>query len=173
MTATYLLVIGEREALAWILREERMAFPSWRSPVERLAIGDRLLLLTTRGCYHNPGRDATLVMGQAEVASLPVMLDNPLILAGRTFPLGCNIELQTLAPMHEGVALAPLVDQLEVFPNKQAWPAALRRALVPLGNADATLIGSLLSDVSKPAGVHRAHYIRSIKPVASLGRDRR
>lgn len=173
MTATYLLVIAEREALAWILRDERMAFPSWRTPVERLAIGDSLLLLTTRGCYHNPGRDATLVMGRAEVTSLPVTLDNPVMVAGRTFPIGCDIDLQTLAPMHEGVALAPLVERLEVFPNKPAWPATLRRALVPLGSADATLIGSLLSGVAKPAGVHRARYIETIKPVASTGRGRR
>lgn len=85
MAAMHLLVIGEREALAWILREERMAFPSWRIPVKRLAIGDRLLMLTTRGCYHNPGRDATLVMGRAEVTSLPITLDNPVMVAGHTF----------------------------------------------------------------------------------------
>lgn len=172
MTASYLLVIGEREALAWILREERMAFPSWRTPLERLAIGDRLLLMTTRGCYHNPGRDATIVMGRARVTSLPVTLDDHVMVAGRTFPIGCEIEIQALAPMHEGVALAPLVERLDVFPHKHAWAVTLRRALVPLGSADATLIESFLSGVTRPAGVHRAQYIQAIKPVASSARGR-
>jgi hypothetical protein len=54
--ASYLLVIGEREALAWVLRESRTAFPATRrAEVDRLAVGDELFLLTTRGCFHNPG----------------------------------------------------------------------------------------------------------------------
>jgi hypothetical protein len=44
--ASYLLLIGEREALAWILREARMAFPQRRRPeVDNVAVGDELLLL--------------------------------------------------------------------------------------------------------------------------------
>lgn len=171
MTATYLLVIGEREALAWILREERMAFPSWRSPLKGLATGDRLLLVTSRGCYHNPGRDVTLVMGRARVTTSPALLDEPVTVGGRSFPIGCRIGLRTLAPMRQGVALAPLVDQIEAFPHKHAWSATLRRALVQLGSVDADLLGSLLSEVDAPARVHRGQYLETIKPVASR-RDR-
>ena len=56
--ATYLLVIGDREALGWILAEQRMAFSSMSRPhVRALSPGDTLLLYTTRGCFKNPTRD--------------------------------------------------------------------------------------------------------------------
>jgi hypothetical protein len=75
-SADYLLVIGEREASAWILRESRMAFPATRrAEVDQLAVGDRLFLLTTRGCFHNPGRDRTRGIGRATVASPVVPLE--------------------------------------------------------------------------------------------------
>lgn len=69
------------------------------------------------------------------------------------------------------VAVAPLVERLEVS-QKHTWSATRRRALVPLGSADATLLESLLSDVARPASQHRARYIQTIKPVASSGRGR-
>jgi hypothetical protein len=48
--ATYLLVIGERSALAWILKSARMAFPHYRErEVKELPPGDELLLYVTRG----------------------------------------------------------------------------------------------------------------------------
>ena len=38
--ATYLLVLSEREAVAWVLEKERMAFPARRrAEVDRLAVG--------------------------------------------------------------------------------------------------------------------------------------
>lgn len=56
--AGYLVVIGDREALGWVLTEQRMAFPDARRPeVRTLAQRDQLLLYTTMGCFKNPGRD--------------------------------------------------------------------------------------------------------------------
>ncbi|HKF79950.1 MAG TPA: hypothetical protein VKB17_03920, partial [Thermoleophilaceae bacterium] len=66
--ATYLLILGEREALAWVLREQRMAFSARRArSASALTLGDRLLLYTTRGCFHNPTRDRGRVIGAGEV----------------------------------------------------------------------------------------------------------
>jgi hypothetical protein len=74
--ASYLMPIADREPLMWILHERRTAFPSYRrSDAERLAAGDRLLLYTTRGCFHNPTRDRGRVIGVATVrhaAKVPV-----------------------------------------------------------------------------------------------------
>ena len=54
----HLLVIGEREALVWVLSEQRMAFPAHRAAeAVALAPGGLLLIYTTRGCFHNPTRD--------------------------------------------------------------------------------------------------------------------
>jgi hypothetical protein len=64
MAATYLLVIGDREALGWILSAERMAFPDFRRAETRsLKSGDRLLIYTTRGCFKNPTRDRGRIIG--------------------------------------------------------------------------------------------------------------
>jgi len=79
-----------------------MAFPATRrSDVERLTVGDRLLLLTTRGCWHNPTRNRIRVIGEAEVATQVHAYDEPVTVAGREFTRGC--ELRKL----EGAAVVP------------------------------------------------------------------
>jgi hypothetical protein len=73
-----MLIIGAREALAWILREERMAFPPRRYlGVDQLEVGDELFLVTTRACYRNPRRDRTRVIGRAIVSSPVASLEEP------------------------------------------------------------------------------------------------
>lgn len=57
LMASYLLVIGDREALGCILTAERMAFPSAsRHEVAALDVGPGLVLYTTRGAYKIPTR---------------------------------------------------------------------------------------------------------------------
>ena len=79
MSRHYLLVIGDRAALAWVLAEQRMAFPALRrSQAMALEIGDELLVYTTRGCFRNPGRDRGRVMGLAKVTTHVVTWPSPL-----------------------------------------------------------------------------------------------
>jgi len=64
MSAAYLLVLGDREAIAWVLREQRMAFPRTpRAEVAAAAPGDRLYLYSPRGAWHNPTHDRGRVIG--------------------------------------------------------------------------------------------------------------
>src|SRR5262245_6430447 len=93
----YLLVLAEREALAWVLRHSRMAFPARprRREVMALKTGDDLFLLTTRGCFHNPTRDRTRVIGQATPLGPAVQLDEAYELHGRVFPLGCELRIDS------------------------------------------------------------------------------
>lgn len=136
--AWYLLVIGEREALRWILSTERMAFPERRRhDARRLCPGDGLLLYTTRGAFHNPTRDRGRVIGEARVASPALGLDSPIVVAGREFTTACDIEVLSLAPVLHGVELAPLVTDMKAFPDPATWSVRLRRPLVPLPAADA------------------------------------
>jgi len=66
--ASFLLVIGDRDALGWILAEQRMAFPTaQRAEVRALRIEDELFLYTTRGAFKNPTRDRGRVIGAARV----------------------------------------------------------------------------------------------------------
>lgn len=165
--ASYLAVIGEREALAWVLRESRMAFPATRrSEVDRLSVGDELFLLTTRGCFHNPGRDRTRVIGRAVVATPVVPLDPPVELVGRDFPRACDLQLTALAPYLTGIELRRLVPYLDAFPDSTTWSIRLRRALVPLSERDAELLTERMGDVASAPEDWLDGYLERIKPVA-------
>ena len=149
MSGTHLVVIGERLALAWVLSEQRMAFPSYRarevSAVER---GDDLLIYTTRGAWHNPTRDRGRVIAHARVTTPVMPLDPPVEVAGREFALGCGFKLLSLAPFRDGVELAPLVPELESLPGGNAWAMRLRRPLVTLSDKDAELLKALLDELA-------------------------
>jgi hypothetical protein len=168
---SYLLVIGEREALAWILRESRMAFPATRRPeVDALTEGDELFLLTTRGCFHNPTRDRTRIIGRATARSAVSTLHEPVELVGRSFPRGCRLTIDSLAPYLDGLELAPLVAKLRAFDGTQPWAMRLRRTLVPLTTADAALLRPRLASVAGDVEEHRETYLESIRPVTVSGR---
>ena len=149
MASWYLLIIGEREALRWVLATQRMAFPPGRRrDALRLHEGDGLLLYTTRGAFHNPTRDRGRLIGEATVASPPVELGAPIEIANRQFTTACEIAIQTLAPLGRGVELAPLVPSLAVFPHPKSWSVLLRRPLLGLPPADARLLRSRLQAVA-------------------------
>jgi hypothetical protein len=153
MASAYLLIIGHREGLSWMLGTERMAFPhDPGSDKASLEADDQLLLYTTRGCFKNPTRDDGRVIGQATVTSAVTGLRNPVIVAGRTFPYGCSIRVESLAPLGLGVSLRTLTTQLDAFKsNPQAWSVWLRRTLLPLSDHDASLLTKRLNPLSQPA----------------------
>ena len=89
MATDFLLMIGEREPLAWILSQGTMAFATHRSREARqLVEGDRLFLYTTRGCFHNPGKDQGRVIGEAMVRTAVKLLDQPVEFGGGSIPIG-------------------------------------------------------------------------------------
>jgi hypothetical protein len=149
--ASALCIIGDRDALAWVLTERRMAFPAGRaSSASRLRVGDRLFLYTTRGCFKNPGRDRGRVIGSALVQTAVERFPVPVEISGRRFDLGCRLDVDGLAPFGAGVPLQPLAERLRVFPDAKTWSAWMRRALLFLPPADADLIASELADVAGP-----------------------
>lgn len=146
--ASYLLPIADREPLIWILRERKTAFPIYRRrDAEQLATGDRLLLYTTRGCFHNPRRDRGRVIGVATVRRPAKDLAEPIRFGEREFPIGVDFAFKALVPRDEGLELAPMVPDLpKTFANPRAWSASLRRALVPFDDGEAQQIVSELGD---------------------------
>lgn len=152
MPASYLLPIADREPLAWILREQRTAFGEHRSrEAAALEAGDVLFLYTTRGCFRNPTRDRGRVIGRAAVASPAARADRPPAFGGREYPYVVALAIESLAPLRDGVELAPLVPRLRAtFPDPATWSVRLRRALVPLDAADARLIDGELETVAGP-----------------------
>lgn len=164
--ATYLLILSEREALAWVLEKERMAFPARRrAEVDRLAVGDRLILLTTRGCWHNPTRDRTRIIGTAEVTSPVRAFDDPVTIAGRDFTRGCDLKVERVTPYRTGVEVTPLVPELEVFPDTGpgAWAVRIRRPLVRLGSADTELLTRRLEAVAGDPAELVPEYVERVR----------
>jgi hypothetical protein len=150
MPSTSLLVIGHREGLSWILGSERMAFARSGTAARSLACDDKLFLYTTRACFLNPSRNVSRVIGHATVTSTVSALSSPVNIAGRTFPHGCTIKVDSLAPLGEGVPLRNLVDKLDAFSkNPQSWSLWLRRTLLPLSSHDASLIARHLASVAQ------------------------
>lgn len=173
IVSSYLLILGEREAVAWVLRKSRMAFPpTRRSEVAKLKIGDDLFIVTTRGCWHNPTRDRTRVVGLAKVTTSVVAYDKPVTIAGRDFTRSCELSIETLAPYLTGVELVPLVPQLDAFPNKRsgAWSIRLRRPLLEISDADAQFLGQELSNVCRDAATVIPEYLAAIRPVQAISR---
>jgi hypothetical protein len=139
--AAHLLILGDRDTLRCVVRNERMAFEMHRkNDVTRLAVGDTLFLYTTRGCFHNPTRDRGRVIGHAVVTSPVKPLEEHVAVMDREFELGCTFNLVALAPRHEGVLLADLVPRLDAFPVKSAWSTRMRRPLLTLPRKDAALV---------------------------------
>lgn len=154
--------------MAWVLRKSRMAFPpTKRREVSGLSVGDELLMLTTRGCWHNPTRDRTMVIGRAHVTSPVLPYETPVTIAGREFTRGCAISVDLLTPYLTGVELVPLVPQFAAFPDKRdgAWSIRLRRPLLGLPEADAALLRNALTKVAAPAAQVVDEYFDKIRPV--------
>src|SRR5262245_41053070 len=116
MSRAHLLVLGEREGIVWVLREQRMAFRSKRAGVAELAKGDRLFLYTTRGAWGNPPRDRGRVIGWATATSAVTAIDE-IEIGGRLFGLACNLRIEGLAPCCTGPELSSLVTVLDTFPR--------------------------------------------------------
>lgn len=159
--AAYLLVIGDRQALGWVLSTNRMAFPTaHRSEVAALSPGDELFLYTTRGAFKNPTRDRGRIIGTARVAGPVTKLDAPVRFADREFPVGCDLKVGQLAPFGTGVELRPLVDSLSVFKGSgNAWSTRLRRPLVRLTDSEASDLHQKLAPMLVPE-VNMSQYTR-------------
>ncbi|MFV2083941.1 MULTISPECIES: hypothetical protein [Micromonosporaceae] len=156
MNAAYLVVLGERAAIRWVLEQQRMAFPATpRAEVAALAAGDQLLLYATRGAWHNPTRDRGRVIGTATATSAVRAFGEPVEIAGMRFVSGCTLDVDGVVPYPGGVELQPLVHQLAAFPKPHAWSIYLRRPLLRLAAADVELLAGALRPMlaARPAAL--------------------
>lgn len=142
----HLAVIGDREALVWVLENERIAFPRprYHHIFPTLGPEDVLYLYTTRGCYKNPTRDRGLIIGSAIVTGPMGKSEQPLHVRDRELPLEAPISVQALAPVDEGINLADEVARLTSFPKPDSWSVYLRRSLFHLTEKDAQRFDRLL-----------------------------
>ena len=146
--AVYLFIIGERDALHWVIHTSRVAFPPGRTTQARvLDAGDLLFLYTTRGAFHNPTRDRGRIAGRAVVLEPPQVFDDAMELAGLRFASGCPIDIDLLAPYRGGAELVPLVHHMSAtFGIGDGWRARMRATLVPVAEADAPVLEHAVSE---------------------------
>ncbi|MCZ0993388.1 hypothetical protein O1L44_10125 [Streptomyces noursei] len=97
-------------------------------------------------------------MGLATVTSEVSVLADPVSFGDRDFTSGCTLQVHGLAPRHEGVILADLVPQLQVFPKPDSWSATLRRASLRLPEPDADLLRRELQPMLRPRGSILGQY---------------
>lgn len=134
----WLVVLGEREALEWVLRSKRMAFRA-HVPTASISVGDRLALYVTRGAHHSPTRDEAQVLATGEFAS--AVENVPAVVAGEQFPRSCRIRLdEPVLQPREGLPFRPLVDRLTFIRKKDGWAAYVRTTLVKLPDDDLALL---------------------------------
>jgi hypothetical protein len=74
---------------------------------------------------------------------------NP-VFGEREYNISLPLEIELLAPRGHGVELAPLVSIMSSFPNKSAWSAYMRRALVPLTFKDGKLLARQVRVLARP-----------------------
>lgn len=142
-------MIGEAEALEWVLREKKMAFRSHVRTSE-LAVGDRVAIYASRGCWHNPTRDRAQL---AAVGVIRTSISQGSIDVGpETMPAWCDLSLTACLPSRQGLEFAPLTPRLSFINNKQAWGASLRRTIVRVPEKDLDLMEkALTSEAAKRA----------------------
>ncbi len=163
MSRSYLLVLGERDAIVWVLRGQRMAFPATsRAQVARLDVGDELFLYATRGAWHKPTRDRGRLIGHATVASPVRALDRPIEVAGRDFHSTCELTIDGVVPYPDGLELQPLVARLDAFPKPETWSIYLRRTLRELSESDARLLREKLRPLLTTREAALSTYPRAV-----------
>lgn len=165
MPTEYIAVLSNCDAMAWVVQERRMAFPPRRlAEVRQLLLGDRVFLYATRGAFNNPRHDRGRIFGEAEIITPVTLLERPVEIGGRRFTRGCGLELCSLAPMREGVELAPLVSELSVFPDDDSWGVRLRRSLLRIASSDATILRTALQDSAiQPATVIETYGATAVR----------
>jgi hypothetical protein len=159
-TRAFLHPISDREALAWIIRERRTAFGENRArEAAALEPGDALFLYTTRGCFRNPTRDRGRVVARAVVRRRQHRAARVPGFRGHEYPYVVALDIEALAPFRSGLELAPLVPRLQAtFPDPATWSIRMRRALVPLSEGDAKVLGAALQEWERPYELTASGY---------------
>ena len=144
-----LLLISDREPLAWLLTTGRFAVPSGRG-ASVPQVGSTLFIYTTRGCFRNPGRDRGRIIGIATVSQGVAHLAESVEFRGRQFTEGFAVEIRGVAPCGHGVELAPLAGHLHALPDTATWSVRLRRSIVSLDESDEAMVRELLEPMLMP-----------------------
>lgn len=118
--------------MEWVIEHGRMAVgPRVKSLP---GPGERVVLYTSRGAFHNPTRD------RAQVIGLGITTDEPaqrrLVIAGTPYARSFGVDIEVLAEPRHGLDFASLVPRLDFITKKKSWGGALRRPVVRISDRD-------------------------------------
>ena len=139
----WLVVVGEREALRWIVKNKRMAFREYINTSE-IAARDEMAVYVTRGAFHTPTRDQSQVLALGQFASRPT--PRPVTILGESYPTSVGLRLSQVLPEREGMPFKPLVPKMRFIKKKSGWAAYLRRSLVRITDEDMATIKVAFKD---------------------------
>lgn len=151
MPSSHLVIIGDRDALSWVLTAQQMAFPAGRAKLAAtVQEGDEVFVYTTRGCFGNPTRDLGRIVACGAVTSPVRTLAEPVRFGERAFTEGFRLRIDGLTPFREGLVLRDLVPRLQVFPDPATWSVRLRRPALALPPSYAELVRRGIEPLLRP-----------------------
>jgi hypothetical protein len=142
-------VFGEIAALRWVVEHRQMPFAGHQQ--RRLAAmraGDRAVLYTTRGAFHNPTRDQARLVGLVTVDASPSQADQPVAFGDREFTWACPIRIELLLPERTGASVRALVPDLDLVKKPHAWSSYFRQSPIRIGQDDFERMSAALGTVS-------------------------
>lgn len=143
----WLIVIGEREGLRWVVEHQRMAF---RDTVKGSpSAGDAFAIYVSRGAFHNPGRDEAQILG---LGTFKTGIERRATTVGdERYARTARLEISDVRPERQGLPFRPLVESLTFIAKKSGWAAYVRQTLVPIPEADLDLIAKRFRELPTPS----------------------
>lgn len=136
----WLFVLGERKGLEWVTTNSLMAFSRQMcSSASKIKLGDLAFIYQTKKLLGDVGKVTALVRVTSDVENERIGIEG-----GLNFACVCSLEFLATRSPNEGVALAPLVPELDFIRNKEQWPHYLRRGLVNPPGHDGQLLARRL-----------------------------
>ena len=130
-------VFGEITALHWVVEHEQMLFAEHQKRrLTPMRVGDRAVLYTTRGAFHNPTRDEARLVGLATVQASPAHQEHPVMVGDREFTWACPVSIDLLHPERTGASVRNLVPTLDLVKKPPPWSSYFRQSPIRIGRAD-------------------------------------
>jgi hypothetical protein len=163
---TALLLVADREPLAWPLREERS------TGAEEAGVVSSDERYAAVALHHTQLRS---ISGTPPWSSHGYCKSNECAggsgggraFRDREFEVGFRVHIDGLAPPHDGVELGPLAGRLDALPDPATWSVRMRRTLIPLSERDALLIGDLLEPKLRRRRDVLSDYLTACKATAT------
>jgi hypothetical protein len=146
-------VFGEIAALRWVIEHQQMLFADHQQRrLSTMRAGDRAVLYTSRGAFHNPTRDEARLVGLATVKARPSQPQSSTAFGVREFTWACPIDLDLMLPERTGASVRALVPELDMVKKPHAWSSYFRQSPISIGEDDFARMAEAIVAAVPPTG---------------------